>query len=77
MSVLITPVADLSWNEAVGLFSVSKLAAHNQLIVNPVSKSRSFTISRFSKSLAPGSLLTLLHLPPQVGFRFSADDLSD
>ena len=77
-SVLITPVADLNWDEAAGLFSVSKSATHDRLIINPVvSNSRSFTISRFSKSLAPGSLLTLLHLPPQVGFRFSADDLSD
>ena len=77
-SLVITPVSELDWDEAVGLFSVGKSATHDRLIVNPVvSNSRSFTISRFSKSLAPGSLLTLLHLQPDLGFRFCADDLSD
>ncbi|CAE7765217.1 unnamed protein product [Symbiodinium sp. CCMP2592] len=31
----------------------------------------------YSKSLTPGSLLTLLHLEPGIGFRYCADDLSD
>ena len=77
-SVVLRSASEVDWDEAVGLFSVAKSAAHDRLIVNPVvSNSRSHTISRFSCSLAPGSLLTLLSLAPGVGFRFSADDLSD
>ena len=77
-SVVIRPAHEIAWGEAVGLFCVAKSATHDRFIVNPVvSNSRSFTISRFSKTLAPGSLLTLLSLEPGVGFRFSADDLSD
>ena len=68
----------VDWPEAVGLFCVSKSATHDRLIINPtVCNSRSYTVSRYSKTLAPGSLLCLLHLGPTVAFRYSADDLSD
>ena len=68
----------VNWPEAVGLFCVSKSATHDRLIINPtVCNSRSYTVSRYSKTLAPGSLLCLLHLGPTVAFRYSADDLSD
>ena len=60
------------------LIGVKRSAAHDRLIVNPVvSNSRTRPISHFSRSLAPGSLLTLLSLATGVGFRYSADDLSD
>ena len=77
-AVRITPADALPWDECVGLFSVSKSAAHDRLIVNPtVANSRSHTITHYSRTLAPGSLLTLLRLEPNMSFRFAADDLSD
>ena len=77
-SVRITPIDQVDWNEAVGISAVSKSAARDRLIINPcVANSRSQTISRFSKSLAPGCLLTMLSLEPHLGFRVSADDLTD
>ena len=39
--------------------------------------SRMFSVSNSTKELAPGSLLSLLHLEPDHMFRFQADDLSD
>ena len=77
-AVKITPASALPWDECVGLFSVSKSAAHDRLIVNPtVANSRSHTITHYSRTLAPGSLLTLLRLEPGMSFRYAADDLSD
>ena len=77
-AVKVTPASALPWDECVGLFSVSKSAAHDRLIINPtVANSRSHTITHYSRTLAPGSLLTLLWLEPQQSFRFAADDLSD
>ena len=77
-AVKVTPASALPWDECVGLFSVSKSAAHDRLIINPtVANSRSHTITHYSRTLAPGSLLTLLWLEPHQSFRFAADDLSD
>ena len=64
-SVRITPAHRVDWDEAVGIFAVAKSAARDRLIINPcVANSRSHSISRFSKSLAPGCLLTMLSLEP-------------
>ena len=69
-SVRITPAHRVDWDEAVGIFAVAKSAARDRLIINPcVANSRSHSISRFSKSLAPGCLLTMLSLEPHLGFR--------
>ena len=74
----ITPASDIDWSEAVGIFSVSKSATHDRLIINPtVCNSRTFPFSQYSKTLAPGCLLTLLSLEQGQGFRCCADDLSD
>ena len=49
-----------------------------RLIVNPtVINSRMHSISDFTKGLAPGAMLSLLHLRPTDMYRISADDLSD
>lgn len=70
--------ASKDFDEAVGLFCVSKDSDHDRLIVNPqVINSRMFSMSSATKELAPGCLLGLLHLSPDDMFRFSADDLSD
>ena len=77
-AVRVTPATALPWDECVGLFSVSKSAAHDRLIINPtVANSRSHTITHYSRALAPGSLLTLLRPEPGMSFRYAADDLSD
>ena len=75
---MLNAASEVDWDEAVGLFCVSKSATHDRLIVNPtVSNSRCRTISQYSKSLAHGCLLTLLSLDRDFGFRCSTDDLSD
>ena len=77
-AVRITPASDIDWSEAVGIFTVSKSATQDRLIINPtVCNSRTFPFSQYSKTLALGCLLTLLSLEQEQGFRFCADDLSD
>lgn len=74
----LVPLAEKSYDEAVGLFCVPKNAEHDRLIVNPtVINSRMHSISDFTKGLAPGAMLSLLHLKPSDMFRISADDLTD
>ena len=66
------------WEEAVGVFAVGKDSRFDRLIVNPQCiNSRMFTISDCTKTLAPGCMLSLLHLEPEEAYRFCADDLSD
>ena len=72
------PSEQKCWDEAVGMFSVPKDQKYDRLIINPQNlNSRMIGISDFTKSLAPGSLLSLLSLEPHQMFRFSADDLTD
>ena len=75
---MLLPVAEKDFSEAVGLFCVPKDKDFDRLIVNPVTiNSRMHTVARATKELAPGCLLSLLHLEPHSMFGFSADDLSD
>ena len=72
------PLKDKSFEEAVGIFCVAKDSTHDRLIVNPKTiNGRMHSISRSTKDLAPGSMLTLLHLSEDEIWRFSADDLTD
>ena len=65
-------------DEAVGLFCVPKDSENDRLIVNPqVINGRMFSLASATKELAPGCLLSMLHLKPDDMFRFNADDLSD
>ena len=65
-------------DEAVGIFCVAKDSSHDRLIINPKTiNSRMWTISDYTRELAPGCLLGLLRLWPHEIYRFSADDLSD
>ncbi len=74
----LVPVSEKELEEAVGLFCVPKNAEHDRLIVNPtVINSRMHSISDFTRGLAPGAMLALLHLEDAEMFRISADDLSD
>ena len=66
------------FDEAVGIFCVAKDSSHDRLIINPKTiNSRMWTISDYTRELAPGCLLGLLRLQPHEIYRFSADDLSD
>lgn len=61
-----------------GIFAVPKDYDHDRLIINPQNiNSRMLSVSDFTKSLAPGSMLSLLSLEGSECFRFSADDLTD
>lgn len=72
------PADQKPWEEAVGLFAVSKDSQFDRLIINPQNlNGRMWTVSESTKSLAPGCMLGLLHLEPGEVYRFSADDLSD
>ena len=72
------PLKDKPFEEAVGIFCVAKDSTHDRLIVNPKTiNGRMHSISRSTKDLAPGSMLTLLHLSEDEIWRFSADDLTD
>ena len=69
---------DKDLSEAVGIFCVPKDSTYDRLIINPKTiNSRMFGYSAATKDLSPGSMLTLLHLPPGKMYRFSADDLTD
>ena len=75
---MLIPANSKDLDEAVGLFCVGKDSKHDRLIINPVTiNSRMHSISRSTKELAPGCLLTMLHLEPHEMYRFNADDLSD
>ena len=64
--------------EAVGIFCVPKDSKFDRLIINPRTiNSRMMSISESTREMAPGSMISLLHLPPGTMFRFSADDLTD
>ena len=74
----LVPAEAKNMDEAVGLFCVPKDDKFDRLIINPkVINGRMFSISDFTKSLAPGCMLGLLHLDDDEVYRFSADDLSD
>jgi hypothetical protein len=74
----ICPLSEKDYTEAVGIFAVDKDLDYDRLIINPKTiNSRMSSISYSTKELAPGSMLTLLHLKPGEMFRFNADDLSD
>ena len=74
----IFPASSKDWHEAVGLFSVAKDSQFDRMIINPKAiNSRMHTISEATKTLAPGSMLGLLHLEPSEVFRICADDLTD
>ena len=65
--------------EAVGCFCVPKDSEWDRFILNPVVvNSRTKAFSHYTKFLAPGSLLTLAHLPSDDSvLRMSAEDLSE
>ena len=71
-------VTEKDLDEACGIFCVPKDSSHDRLIINPKTiNSRMTSVSEATKELAPGCMLTLLHLPRGKAFRFQADDLSD
>ena len=73
------PVSEIDPHETVGCFCVPKDECWDRFILNPrVINSRTHPYSNFTKMLAPGSMLTLAHLPSLSHcMRFCADDLSE
>ena len=73
------PTDAIDPHETVGCFCVPKDEVWDRFIVNPrVANSRTFSHSNFTRMLAPGSMLTLAHLPSLSHcVRFCADDLSE
>ena len=71
-------VSEKDFSEACGIFCVPKDSSFDRLIINPKTiNSRMMSVSEATKELAPGCMLSMLHLPPNKVFRFQADDLSD
>ena len=74
----IFPAAAVRRDEAVGLLTVAKDQDYDRLIVNPtVLNSRTATISRQTRTLAPGSMFSLIALAPDEALRLSSDDLRE
>ena len=73
------PVGLVDEHEACGCFCIPKDSEFDRLILNPtVINSRTKPYANFTKSLAPGCLLTLANIPDENHFmRFCADDLSE
>lgn len=64
--------------EAVGLFAVPKDEQWDRLILNPtVVNSRNYAYSSYTKTLAPGYLITSVQLGPQEKLLISSDDLCE
>ena len=60
----LVPCKAVPFHETVGCFAVSKDSSFDRFIINPVvANSRTQGLSKFTKLLAPGSLLALGHLP--------------
>ena len=78
-ALALVPCSEVDDAEACGCFSVPKDSEFDRFIVNPsVANSRSRPYSNFTKSLAPGFLLALAHIPNDNSvIRFGADDLNE
>ena len=74
----LVPCDSIRDDEAVGLFAVAKDAEFDRLILNrTVVNSRSFGYSRFTKTIAPGYLITMIALSPSERLLISSDDLCE
>lgn len=70
--------SEVAHDEAVGIFAVAKDETHERLILNPVvTNGRMQHYSNYTRSLAPGSLVSLIQLAEDEVLRISADDLSE
>ena len=74
----IVPAEQVNESELVGLFAIPKDREFDRLIIDPTTiNSRCQGYSNFTRLLAPGALLTQLHLDDGEVARFSADDLTE
>ncbi|CAE7035684.1 unnamed protein product [Symbiodinium sp. CCMP2592] len=75
----LVPCTSVPFHETVGCFGVAKDSSFDRFILNPVvANSRTQGLSKFTKLLAPGVLLTSAHLPSgDHVLRFNCDDLSE
>ena len=74
----VVPCSQVSAIETVGMFCVPKDAEWDRLILNPtVINSRCFGYSSYTRTLAPGYLITSIQLPPDEKLLISSDDLCE
>ena len=74
----LVPCADVPSIETVGMFAVPKDETFDRLILNPtVVNSRCFGYSRYTKTIAPGYLITSLQLLDDEQLLVSPDDLCE
>ena len=64
--------------ETVGIFAVPKDETYDRLILNPaVVNSRSYPYARFTKTIAPGYLISMIQLADNEHLLCSSDDLCE
>ena len=64
--------------EAVGIFAVPKDSEFDRLILNPtVVNSRCFPYASYTKTIAPGYLMSLIRVAPDENLLISSDDLCE
>ena len=74
----LTPCSRVDPPEAVCIFAVPKDAEFDRLILNPtVINSRCFPYSAYTKTIAPGYLMTLIRLDEHERLLVSSDDLCE
>ena len=72
------PCSEVSPDEAVGIFGVTKDQDWDRLILNPVViNGRMKQYSNYTRSLAPGCMMCLIQLGKEETVRISADDLAE
>ena len=74
----LVPCSEVKSVESVGLFAVPKDADHDRLILNPtVVNSRCFPYAAYTKTLAPGYLMSLIRIGADEDLLVSSDDLCE
>ena len=70
--------SDVGAGEHCGMFAVYKDEEYDRLILNPtVLNSRMKTTNKFTKTLTPGHMISMIRLLPHEGLVISSDDLSE
>ena len=74
----LVPCSEVKSIETVGIFAVPKDSDYDRLILNPtVINSRSFAYAAYTKTIAPGYLMSLIRLNDDEDLLVSSDDLCE
>ena len=75
---MLVKASEVRVDEAVGLFAVPKDETYDRLIINPtVINSRQYGYSKYTRTLAPGSLVCMIRLEDHENLVLSSDDLCE